>query len=107
MIMESDEIYESLLKQSGAICIDTMEELFDYAVALSKQPIPIDGDLVIISNGGGHAIIVTDECSKCEIRTADINEIREKIDAVIPQREVLKILLIYWEMLITIDSRMY
>ena len=82
-LMGSDEIYDSLLKQSGAIRVDTMEELFDYATAFSKQPIP-DGDLVIVSNAGGPAIISTDACSKLRIKMAKIESIRPKIDAVIP-----------------------
>jgi len=83
-LMGSDEIYDALLKQSGAIRVDTMEELFDYATAFSKQPLPINGDLVIVSNAGGPAIISTDVCSKLGIRMAKIEEIRKKIDAVIP-----------------------
>jgi 4-hydroxybutyryl-CoA synthetase (ADP-forming) len=83
-LMGSDEIYDALLKQSGAIRVDTMEELFDYATAFSKQPLPLDGDLVIVSNAGGPAIISTDSCSKLGIKMAKIEEIRSKIDAVIP-----------------------
>ena len=83
-LMGSDEIYEALLKQSGAIRVDTMGELFDYATAFSKQPLPLDGDLVIVSNAGGPAIISTDACSKLVIKMAKIDDIRPKIDAVIP-----------------------
>ena len=83
-LMGSDEIYDALLKQSGAIRVDTMEELFDYATAFSKQPLPLNGDLVIVSNAGGPAIISTDACSKLGIKMAKIEEIRKKIDAVIP-----------------------
>ncbi len=83
-LMGSDEIYDALLKQSGAIRVDTMEELFDYAVAFSKQPLPSGGDLVIVSNAGGPAIISTDACSKLGIKMANIDSIRPKIDAVIP-----------------------
>jgi len=83
-LMGSDEIYDALLKQSGAIRVDTMEELFDYATAFSKQPLPSEGDLVIVSNAGGPAIISTDSCSKLGIKMAKIEEIRSKIDAVIP-----------------------
>ena len=83
-LMGSDEIYDALLQQSGAIRVDTMEELFDYATAFSKQPLPIEGDLVIVSNAGGPAIISTDSCSKLGIKMAKIEEIRPKIDAVIP-----------------------
>ncbi|HSD05506.1 MAG TPA: 4-hydroxybutyrate--CoA ligase [Nitrosopumilaceae archaeon] len=83
-LMGSDEIYDALLKQSGAIRVDTMEELFDYATAFSKQPLPTKGDLVIVSNAGGPAIISTDACSKLGIKMAKIEEIRPKINAVIP-----------------------
>ncbi|TSA18979.1 MAG: CoA-binding protein [Nitrosopumilales archaeon] len=83
-LMGSDEIYDALLKQSGAIRVDTMEELFDYAVAFSKQPLPTKGDLVIVSNAGGPAIISTDACSKLGIKMATIEDIRPKINAVIP-----------------------
>ncbi len=83
-LMGSDELYDALLKQSGAIRVDTMEELFDYATAFSKQPLPTTGGLVIVSNAGGPAIISTDACSKMGIKMANIDSIRKKIDEVIP-----------------------
>ncbi|HET8720351.1 MAG TPA: acetate--CoA ligase family protein, partial [Candidatus Nitrosotenuis sp.] len=83
-LMGSDEIYDAVLHQAGAIRVDTMEELFDYATAFSKQPLPADGDLVIVSNAGGPAIISTDACSKMGIKMAKIDDIRPKIDQVIP-----------------------
>jgi len=83
-LMGSDKIYDALLKQSGTIRVDTMEELFDYATAFSKQPLPLKGDFVIVSNAGGPAIITTDACEKYGIKMADITSIRPKIDAVIP-----------------------
>lgn len=83
-LMGSDKIYDALLLQSGAIRVDTMEELFDYATAFSKQPLPLQGDFVIVSNAGGPAIITTDACEKYGIKMADITSIRPKIDAVIP-----------------------
>ncbi|QLH09621.1 4-hydroxybutyrate--CoA ligase [Candidatus Nitrosotenuis sp. DW1] len=83
-LMGSDEIYDAILHQAGAIRVDTMEELFDYATAFSKQPLPSKGDLVIVSNAGGPAIISTDACSKMGIKMASIEDIRPKINAVIP-----------------------
>ncbi len=83
-LMGSDKIYDALLRQSGAIRVDSMEELFDYATAFSKQPLPLEGDFVIVSNAGGPAIITTDACEKYGIKMADITSIRPKIDAVIP-----------------------
>ena len=84
-LMGSDETYDALLGQSGAIRVDTMEELFDYATAFSKQPLPGGrGGLAIVSNAGGPAIISTDACSRMGIKMADISSVRKKIDAVIP-----------------------
>ncbi len=83
-LMGSDETYDALLRQSGAIRVDTMGELFDYATAFSKQPLPLRGDLAIVSNAGGPAIISTDACSRLGIRMADISSARPAIDAVIP-----------------------
>lgn len=82
-LMGSDEIYDALLTQAGAIRVDTMEELFDYATAFSKQPLP-KGDLAIVSNAGGPAIISTDACAKLGIKMANIEDIRPQINAVIP-----------------------
>ena len=82
-LMGSDELYDALLEQAGVIRVDTMDELFDYAVAFAKQPLP-SGDLAIVSNAGGPAIISTDACSKARIRMADITSVRPDIDKVIP-----------------------
>ena len=83
-LMGSDETYDALLRQSGAIRVDTMGELFDYATAFSKQPLPMRGDLAIVSNAGGPAIISTDASSRLGIRMAKIDSARKVIDAVIP-----------------------
>lgn len=83
-LMGSDEIYDALLTQAGAIRVDSMEELFDYATAFSKQPLPTKGELVIVSNAGGPAIISTDACSKLGLKMANIEDIRPQINAVIP-----------------------
>lgn len=82
-LMGSDDLYDALLKQAGVIRVDTMDELFDYAVAFSKQPLPTKG-LAIVSNAGGPAIISTDACSKAGIVMADITSVRPDIDKVIP-----------------------
>lgn len=82
-LMGSDELYDALLTQAGVIRVDTMDELFDYATAFSKQPLPEEG-LAIVSNAGGPAIISTDACSKFKIGMANISSIRAQIDDVIP-----------------------
>jgi 4-hydroxybutyryl-CoA synthetase (ADP-forming) len=79
----SDANYEAAFAQCGVIRVDTMGELFDLATALSKQPLP-QGGVVIVSNAGGPAIISTDACSKYGLQMADISSIRDAISQVIP-----------------------
>jgi 4-hydroxybutyryl-CoA synthetase (ADP-forming) len=79
----SDANYEAAFAQCGVIRVDTMGELFDLATAFSKQPLP-DGNVVIVSNAGGPAIISTDACSRYGLKMADISSIRDEIAGVIP-----------------------
>jgi 4-hydroxybutyryl-CoA synthetase (ADP-forming) len=79
----ADANYEAAFAQSGVIRVDTMGELFDLATAFSKQPLP-DGNVVIVSNAGGPAIISTDACSRYGLKMADISSIRDEIAGVIP-----------------------
>jgi 4-hydroxybutyrate---CoA ligase (ADP-forming) len=79
----SDANYEAAFAQCGVIRVDTMGELFDLATAFSKQPLP-DGDVVIVSNAGGPAIISTDACSRYGLKMADISSIRDDIAGAIP-----------------------
>ena len=79
----SDANYEAAFTQCGVIRVDTMGELFDLATAFSKQPLP-DGNVVIVSNAGGPAIISTDACSRYGLKMADISSIRDEIARVIP-----------------------
>jgi 4-hydroxybutyrate---CoA ligase (ADP-forming) len=79
----SDANYEAAFAQSGVIRVDTMGELFDLATAFSKQPLS-DGNVVIVSNAGGPAIISTDACSRYGLKMADISSIRDEIAGVIP-----------------------
>ncbi len=61
-LMGSDEVYDAIFKQAGAIRVDGMQELFDYAIAFAKQPLPGD-EVVIVTNAGGPGIISTDAIS--------------------------------------------
>ncbi|MEM2856037.1 MAG: acetate--CoA ligase family protein [Candidatus Nitrosocaldaceae archaeon] len=82
-LMGSDEIYDAILRQAGAIRVDGMQELFDYATAFAKMPLPQDG-VVIVTNAGGPGIIATDYLSLHSLKLADISDIRSKIEEVIP-----------------------
>jgi len=62
----SHKIYSAAFKQSGIIEVDTVEELFDTAKALSWQPKCKNG-IGIITNGGGCGVLMADYCQELGI----------------------------------------
>ena len=82
-LMGADEVYDAIFKQAGVIRVDGMQELFDYASAFAKQPLPGEG-VVIVTNAGGPGIISTDALSKYGLKMANIESARPKIDKMIP-----------------------
>ncbi len=51
---------DALFDQTGVMRVDTIEELFDVAKALSTQPIPKGKRVVVVTNAGGPGILATD-----------------------------------------------
>ena len=51
---------DALFDQTGIMRVDTVEELFDVAAALSNQPVPKGNRVVVVTNAGGPGILATD-----------------------------------------------
>ena len=51
---------DALFEQTGVMRVDTVEELFDVASALVKQPVPKGNRVVVVTNAGGPGILATD-----------------------------------------------
>ena len=58
----TDLTADVLMQQTGVIRAHTVEELFDYAMAFPRLPLPKGNRVGIVSNAGGPAIILTDAC---------------------------------------------
>jgi acetyltransferase len=56
----SDEIVDAALKQAGVIRCQTIEEMFNNAIALAYQPLPRGRRVAIITNAGGPGVLATD-----------------------------------------------
>ncbi len=56
----TDRAYEAAFRQAGALRVDTMEELFDVAVALADLPPPAGRRVAVVTNSGGPGILTTD-----------------------------------------------
>ncbi len=60
----SEQAYQAAFQQAGILRAESMESLFDMALALGYQP-PLKGDrIAIITNAGGPGILATDALEK-------------------------------------------
>ncbi len=55
-----DEAVQALFDQTGVVRTDTLEEMFDVATLLARQPLPTGRNVAILSNAGGPAILAAD-----------------------------------------------
>ncbi|MDH3892134.1 MAG: acetate--CoA ligase family protein [candidate division Zixibacteria bacterium] len=51
---------DALFEQTGVMRVDTVEELFDVAQALTRQPLPRGNRVAVVTNAGGPGILATD-----------------------------------------------
>lgn len=74
----SERAYEAAFKQTGIIRATSVEDLFDYAVGLARQPLLTRNAVAIITNAGGPGIMATDACERSGLRIASLT--RETMD---------------------------
>ena len=64
----------ALLEQCGVVRVNTVEELFDLAMAFSKNPLPRGNRLGILTNAGGPAIMATDAATALGLSMGTFSE---------------------------------
>lgn len=52
--------FEAAMNRVGVLTVDTIQELFNCALLLGKQPRPLGPNLMIMTNAGGPAVLATD-----------------------------------------------
>jgi acetyl coenzyme A synthetase (ADP forming)-like protein len=68
----SDAAVNALFHQSGVIRTDTIEELFDTAMLLASQPVPVGPGVAILTNAGGPGIMAADACESAGLTLAKL-----------------------------------
>lgn len=64
----SEEVWDGLLRQLGAIRVYSIEELVDMAVTFSYLP-PVSGRRVgVVGGGGGSSVLSTDDCTSVGLK---------------------------------------
>ncbi len=56
----SDDVLDAAFRRSGVLRVDTIDDLFNLAEILAKQPRPQGNRLTILTNAGGPGVLATD-----------------------------------------------
>ncbi|MCC7264291.1 MAG: acetate--CoA ligase family protein [Candidatus Latescibacteria bacterium] len=87
----TDEVYDAIMAQAGVLRVDTVQELFGYAVAFASQPMPKGNRVAIVTNAGGPGIMTTDACVRQGLQLARFSEATQaKMAASLPAEASLK-----------------
>ncbi len=87
----TEAVYNALFEQSGVFRAQSIEELFDFAIALASQPLPASNRIAIITNAGGPGIIATDVTIHSGLQLARLqNETMEVLRSHLPAAANIK-----------------
>ncbi len=87
----SDVAVEALVRQSGLIRAETLDEMFHLAAALSNQPLPRGKRVAIVTNAGGPGILCADACESGGLRLPELTQdIQAKLSGFLPPAASLK-----------------
>lgn len=85
----SEAVYDAIFKQAGIIRVDSINELFDYAIAFAyknvsetgkfSRKVPNGNRVAIVTNAGGPGIVATDMTVSSGLKLAEFHE--ETIEA--------------------------
>ena len=81
----SDEVLDAAFRRAGVLRVDRIDELFDMAELLAKQPRPRGPRLSIVTNAGGPGVLATDALIRDRGRLAELSpETHARLDAILP-----------------------
>ena len=63
----------ALLAQCGVLRAESVQELFDIAMALEDQPIPAGNRVAIVTNAGGPGIMIADACESQGLEVVELS----------------------------------
>ena len=76
---------DALFRQTGVIRAETLDEMFDVAAALERQPLPAGRCVAILSDGGGPGLLCAGACEAARLSVAPLSDTtRERLAAFLP-----------------------
>ena len=84
-LASTDRFVDAVFHQAGVIRTDTVTELFDVGMMLSRQPLPRGRRVAILTNAGGPGILAADACHARGLTVTDLTaESKQALRAFLP-----------------------
>jgi acetyltransferase len=81
----SEKAYDAAYKQVGIVRAGSVQDLFDYAQAFARQPLPESDAVAVVTNAGGPGIMASDAVERIGMRLASLTpEIQQQLRAALP-----------------------
>lgn len=81
----SDDVLDAAFRRCGVLRVDTIDDLFNMAEILAKQPRPKGRKLTILTNAGGPGVLATDALIRGGGKLASLSEeAKTQLDQVLP-----------------------
>jgi acyl-CoA synthetase (NDP forming) len=74
MAGENDAIFDALIKQSGGIRANSLEDFFDLAKGFAFLDLPEGNRVAVITLSGGEGVIATDTCEMHDLQLAKLGQ---------------------------------
>lgn len=87
----ADLATDALLAQCGVLRADSVEELFDIAMAFEAQPVPRGNRVAIVTNAGGPGIIIADACESAGLAVSALSdETQARLRTLLPEEASIR-----------------
>ena len=89
MANENDLIFDSAIRQAGAIRAENLDQFFDFAKAFEFLPLPKGNRAAIIMLSGGEGVMATDACEMSGLTLARMSTMTyHKLKRILPPWEI-------------------
>lgn len=77
---------EALLRQTGVIGVDNLDELFAVLAVLGWQPRPAGSRVAVVTNAGGLGVLTADACTATGLEFANLDDAHADLAALLPSQ---------------------
>lgn len=82
-------VFQGAMRQAGVILGKSLDDLFDWAMALGHQPLPKGNRVAILTNSGGPGVSLTDVCAEKGLNVPTLSDtVQQRLRTFLPPTAV-------------------